>query len=132
MSPVRTSRPRASPRTRRSPARPTSPSTGSACRGSSRRTDVPDSSTSDPTDVTRRTAAELGAALAAGDVSAVEVTRAHLDRIAAVDGNRDDTGRAAGNGVHAFLHVAGEQALADAARVDDARARGERLGPLAG
>jgi aspartyl-tRNA(Asn)/glutamyl-tRNA(Gln) amidotransferase subunit A len=90
---------------------------------------VPDSRT---TDLTRRTAAELGAALAAGEVSAVEVTRAHLDRIAAVDGQRDDSGRASGDGVHAFLYVAGEQALADADRVDAARARGERLGPLAG
>jgi aspartyl-tRNA(Asn)/glutamyl-tRNA(Gln) amidotransferase subunit A len=89
---------------------------------------VPDTSS----DLTRRTAAELGAALATGEVSAVEVTRAHLDRIAAVDGERDDDGRATGDGVHAFLHVAGEQALADAERVDAARARGERLGPLAG
>ena len=84
------------------------------------------------TELTRRTAAELGAALAAREVSAVEVTQAHLDRIAAVDGTRDDDGRAAGDGVHAFLHVAGEQALADAERVDAARARGDRLGPLAG
>ncbi|HYY09441.1 MAG TPA: amidase family protein, partial [Kineosporiaceae bacterium] len=90
---------------------------------------MPDSST---TELTRRTAAELGAALAAREVSAVEVTQAHLDRIAAVDGTRDDDGRAAGDGVHAFLHVAGEQALADAERVDAARARGDRLGPLAG
>ncbi len=83
-------------------------------------------------DLTRRTAAQLGAALAAGEVSSVEVTRAHLDRIAAVDGTRDGDGRAAGDGVHAFLHVAAEEALADAERVDAARARGERLGPLAG
>ena len=37
-------------------------------------------------DLTRRTAAELADALAAKEVSSVEVTRAHLDRIAAVDG----------------------------------------------
>jgi aspartyl-tRNA(Asn)/glutamyl-tRNA(Gln) amidotransferase subunit A len=90
---------------------------------------VPDSNAQD---LTRRSAAELGAALAAREVSAVEVTRAHLDRIAAVDGERDENGRATGDGVHAFLHVAGERALADAERVDAARARGERLGPLAG
>ncbi|MGN6522145.1 MAG: Asp-tRNA(Asn)/Glu-tRNA(Gln) amidotransferase GatCAB subunit A, partial [Actinomycetes bacterium] len=38
------------------------------------------------------TAAELAASIAAGDVSAVEVTQAHLDRISAVDPE-----------VHAFL-----------------------------
>ena len=83
-------------------------------------------------ELVRADAATLAARLAAGEVSAVEVTTAHLDRIAAVDGTRDDSGRATGDGVHAFLHVAGEQALADAERVDAARARGERLGPLAG
>ena len=35
-------------------------------------------------ELTRMTAAELSAALAAGQVSATEVTQAHLDRIAAV------------------------------------------------
>ena len=34
--------------------------------------------------------------------------------------------------LHAFLHVAAEEALAAAAEVDAARTRGERLGPLAG
>ncbi|GAB6897580.1 Asp-tRNA(Asn)/Glu-tRNA(Gln) amidotransferase subunit GatA [Kineosporia succinea] len=69
----------------------------------------------------RRTAADLSQLLSSGEVSSVEVTQAHLDRIAEVDG-----------GVHAFLHVAGEKALADAAAVDAARAAGEELGPLAG
>jgi aspartyl-tRNA(Asn)/glutamyl-tRNA(Gln) amidotransferase subunit A len=88
----------------------------------------------DPTrhTLTRRTAAELADLLAAREVSAVEVTRAHLDRIAEVDGARDETGRAVGRGVHAFLHVAAEQALADARAVDDARAAGEQLPVLAG
>ena len=76
-------------------------------------------------DLTRRTAADLAGLLAQGEVSAVEVTRAHLDRIAAVDGSAE-------SGVHAFLHVAGEQALADAAAVDAARAAGESLPELAG
>jgi len=67
------------------------------------------------------TAADLGRAIGAGDLSAVDVTRAHLDRIAAVDER-----------VHAFLHVDNEGALAAAARVDAARAAGEPLGPLAG
>ncbi|GGG06249.1 glutamyl-tRNA(Gln) amidotransferase subunit A [Rhodococcoides trifolii] len=65
-------------------------------------------------DLTRNTAAELAAQIQAGDVSAAEVTQAHLDRIAEVDG-----------GLHAFLHVAGDEALAAAAVVDAARAAGE-------
>ncbi|NEE02851.1 Asp-tRNA(Asn)/Glu-tRNA(Gln) amidotransferase subunit GatA [Phytoactinopolyspora halotolerans] len=72
----------------------------------------------------KRTAAELAEAVAAGEVSAVEVTGAHLDRIAAVDD--------AETGVHAFLHVNREQALAAAGEVDAKRAAGEQLGPLAG
>ena len=72
-------------------------------------------------DLTRMTAAALGRSMAAGEVSAVEVTTAHLDRISAVDER-----------VHAFLHVDAEGALAAARDVDAARARGEQLGPLAG
>jgi aspartyl-tRNA(Asn)/glutamyl-tRNA(Gln) amidotransferase subunit A len=66
------------------------------------------------------TAAELATRLEAREVSAVEVTRAHLDRIAAVDGS-----------VHAFLHV-NDEALKTAAAVDAKRAAGEALGALAG
>jgi aspartyl-tRNA(Asn)/glutamyl-tRNA(Gln) amidotransferase subunit A len=72
-------------------------------------------------DLTRMTAAELSGELAAKTVSATEVTQAHLDRIAAADDHVD-----------AFLHVATEQALAAARAVDDRRAAGEELGPLAG
>ncbi|PZF79874.1 Asp-tRNA(Asn)/Glu-tRNA(Gln) amidotransferase subunit GatA [Jiangella anatolica] len=75
--------------------------------------------------LTRRTAAELATAVKAGDVSAVEVTQAHLDRIAEVDGSAEA-------GVHAFLHVDTDGALAAAAAVDARRAAGEELGPLAG
>ena len=73
------------------------------------------------TDLTRLGAAELAAAVASGETSAAEVTRAHLDRIAAVDDR-----------VHAFLHVDTDGALAAADAVDRARAAGEPLGPLAG
>jgi aspartyl-tRNA(Asn)/glutamyl-tRNA(Gln) amidotransferase subunit A len=74
------------------------------------------------TDLTRRTAAETAAAIAAKEVSAVEVAQAHLDRIGAVD-----------EAVHAFLHVDTEGALAQARRVDAAIASGERVsGTLAG
>src|SRR5580692_11541639 len=66
-------------------------------------------------------AAELAAAVSAGEVAAAEVTRAHLDRIAAVDDR-----------VKAFLHVNPEDALAQAREVDRRRAAGEPLGALAG
>jgi aspartyl-tRNA(Asn)/glutamyl-tRNA(Gln) amidotransferase subunit A len=72
-------------------------------------------------DVTRLSAAALAERLSAGDVSSVEATQAHLDRIAAVDGV-----------VHAFLQVDAEGALATAADVDARRAAGEELHPLAG
>ena len=71
-------------------------------------------------DLTRMSAAALSEKLRSGEVSSVEVTQAHLDRIAAVDGD-----------VHAFLHVS--SAAIDTARsVDAKRAAGEQLGPLAG
>jgi aspartyl-tRNA(Asn)/glutamyl-tRNA(Gln) amidotransferase subunit A len=80
-----------------------------------------------------KTAAELGALLTSGAVSATEVATAHLDRIADVDGARDADGVAiSADQVNAFLHVARDQALADAAAIDQARARGEQLPPLAG
>ena len=69
----------------------------------------------------KKTAAELAAAMAAGEVSAAEVTQAHLDRIGAVDGE-----------VKAFLHVSADDALAQARAVDRKRAAGEPLGALAG
>jgi aspartyl-tRNA(Asn)/glutamyl-tRNA(Gln) amidotransferase subunit A len=83
-------------------------------------------------DLTRRTAAGLSDALARREVSSVEVTRAYLERITAVDGDRDAAGVATGPGIHAFLHVSAEPALAEAAAVDAARAAGEELHPLAG
>jgi aspartyl-tRNA(Asn)/glutamyl-tRNA(Gln) amidotransferase subunit A len=73
------------------------------------------------TDLTRMAAAELAAAMAGGETSATEVVQAHLDRIAAVDG-----------AVHAFLHVDVDGAVAAARAVDQRRAAGEQLGPLAG
>ena len=72
-------------------------------------------------DLTRLTAAETAERIASGDVTAVEVAEAHLARIDAVDEK-----------VHAFLHIDREGALAKAREVDEKRARGERLGPLAG
>jgi aspartyl-tRNA(Asn)/glutamyl-tRNA(Gln) amidotransferase subunit A len=68
-------------------------------------------------DLTRLSALELSKLISAKEVSAVEVTTAHLARIDAVDER-----------VHAFLHVDREGALAAAKKVDD----GEITGPLAG
>ncbi|HEY0814512.1 MAG TPA: Asp-tRNA(Asn)/Glu-tRNA(Gln) amidotransferase subunit GatA [Pseudonocardia sp.] len=73
-------------------------------------------------ELTRLTAAELAQKIHTREVSAVEVCHAHLDRIAAVDGQ-----------VHAFLHVAREAALESAALVDDSLAVGTPpASPLAG
>ncbi|MDN5759203.1 MAG: Asp-tRNA(Asn)/Glu-tRNA(Gln) amidotransferase subunit GatA [Tomitella sp.] len=67
------------------------------------------------TDLTRLGAAELAEKIHTREVSSAEVTRAHLDRIADVDGT-----------VGAFLHVAGEQALAVAEDVDGRIGGGEQ------
>jgi aspartyl-tRNA(Asn)/glutamyl-tRNA(Gln) amidotransferase subunit A len=72
-------------------------------------------------DLTRASAASLADALASKQISSVEVTQAHLDRIAAVDEQ-----------VHSYLHVDAEGALAAARAIDERRAAGERLGALAG
>src|SRR3954469_2185387 len=69
----------------------------------------------------KKTAAELAALIASGEVSAAEVARDHLDRITAVDGE-----------VKAFLHVDEDNVLEQARAIDAKRAAGERLGPLAG
>ena len=68
-----------------------------------------------------KSAAQLSESLVKKEVSAREVTQAHLDQIAKVD-----------KAVHAFLFVDTEGALAQADQVDAARAKGENLGPLAG
>ncbi|PID96991.1 MAG: Asp-tRNA(Asn)/Glu-tRNA(Gln) amidotransferase GatCAB subunit A [Actinomycetales bacterium] len=69
----------------------------------------------------RQSAAAMADALARGEVSAVELTSAHLDRIDAVDG-----------AVHAFVHVDYEGAIAQARAVDERRAAGDDLHVLAG
>jgi aspartyl-tRNA(Asn)/glutamyl-tRNA(Gln) amidotransferase subunit A len=69
----------------------------------------------------KQTASEMGEALSKGEISSVELTKAHLDRIAEVDGQ-----------VKAFLHVDAEGALAQAKDVDARRKSGEKLSPIAG
>jgi aspartyl-tRNA(Asn)/glutamyl-tRNA(Gln) amidotransferase subunit A len=74
------------------------------------------------TDLVRLDAATLAAGIAAGEISSVALTGACLDQIAATDER-----------YHAFLHVAADQALATAARVDASIAAGEKpASPLAG
>ena len=72
-------------------------------------------------DLLQRSAAELVAAVARGDVTATAVTEAFLERIAAAN----DT-------VNAFLAVDHAGALARAADIDARRRAGRPLGPLAG
>jgi aspartyl-tRNA(Asn)/glutamyl-tRNA(Gln) amidotransferase subunit A len=73
------------------------------------------------TDHIRATAEELSRRLAAREVTSVELTQEHLDRIAAVDTE-----------IHAFLHVDADGALETARVVDARRSAGEELHPLAG
>jgi aspartyl-tRNA(Asn)/glutamyl-tRNA(Gln) amidotransferase subunit A len=68
-----------------------------------------------------KSAHEMSAALAAGQTTSVELTKLHLDRIKAVDGQ-----------VHAFLHIDTDGALAQASEVDRKRGAGEALSLLAG
>ncbi|MCI1256676.1 MAG: Asp-tRNA(Asn)/Glu-tRNA(Gln) amidotransferase subunit GatA [Corynebacterium provencense] len=75
----------------------------------------------DDSDLTTWTAAELAEKIRDRQVSSVEVTRAHLDRIRAVDAD-----------VHAFLHVGEDAAVAAAEQVDRDIASGTVASPLAG
>src|SRR5438094_3048141 len=68
-----------------------------------------------------RPATEIVHAIAVGDVSAVEVVGAHLDRIARVNPR-----------VNAFVDVRADAALADARAQDRAAAAGSPRGPLGG
>ncbi|MDK2820760.1 MAG: aspartyl-tRNA(Asn)/glutamyl-tRNA(Gln) amidotransferase subunit [Clostridia bacterium] len=67
------------------------------------------------------TVSELSKLLAKGEVSSVEVTTAIIDRIEAVE-----------NRVQAYVTRTAEKALEQAKAIDEARAKGEELGPLAG
>lgn len=68
-----------------------------------------------------QTIAELSAALEAGETNAVAITRAVIDRTAAVDDR-----------IKAFLSYDAEDALAQAEAADARRAAGRALGPLDG
>src|SRR5690349_21832149 len=73
------------------------------------------------TDICYWTAHEAQAALERGEISSIELTQAHLARIAAL-----------GPALNAFLTVTPEVALAAAAASDARRAQGVPLGPLDG
>ena len=70
---------------------------------------------------TGQTARSIRDGIASGGISAVEVCRASLDRIAAVNPS-----------LNAFNLVDAERALARAEDIDRKRASGGALGPLAG
>lgn len=72
-------------------------------------------------ELTAMTAAALAEKIHSREVSSVEVTQAHLDRIADIDDE-----------LHAFLHVGAEAALAAAKDVDEQIAAGTVASPLAG
>jgi aspartyl-tRNA(Asn)/glutamyl-tRNA(Gln) amidotransferase subunit A len=89
-------------------------------------------------ELTRLSAVDLAARLAAREVSAREVVDAHLERIAAVDGVVADGDvwsavEAPGpDQTHAFLAVTATAARTHADDIDARRAAGEQLGPFAG
>ncbi|MFJ1796339.1 amidase [Kitasatospora griseola] len=66
-------------------------------------------------------AGALAAAVRSGEVSALDVMDAHLDRIAAVNPR-----------INAVTQLFGDRARAEASGIDRRRAAGEELGPLAG
>ena len=76
-------------------------------------------------EVTEVSIAQLRAALASGQTTAVELVQAYLDRIAAYDGADTATALNA-------LVVSNPSALAEAAAADARRASGQTLGPLDG
>ena len=72
-------------------------------------------------EIIKKNASELVELMASGELSSTEITKAHLDRIAEVNGT-----------INSFLHVTSEAALAVAAEVDRRRAAGEHLPVMAG
>ena len=72
-------------------------------------------------DLTFASAGEIAAAIQAGEISSTEITQHYINRIAEKDG-----------AINAVVVRTFEQALTDARAADEARARGESLGPLHG
>jgi aspartyl-tRNA(Asn)/glutamyl-tRNA(Gln) amidotransferase subunit A len=74
-----------------------------------------------PMSLLTQTAGRQLQSLASGEISSVDLTRAYLDRIAAVDGR-----------VGAFLRVTADRALQQAADIDARRSRRQPVGRLGG
>jgi Asp-tRNA(Asn)/Glu-tRNA(Gln) amidotransferase A subunit family amidase len=72
-------------------------------------------------DLCHRSATDLAAAIRAGELSPVDLTRAHLDRIAAI-----------GDRTNAFVTVLVDEAMERAREAERAVENGEELGPLHG
>ena len=72
-------------------------------------------------DLCHKSISELGKLYRSAELSPVEVTKAHLDRI---DSTNDET--------HDYILVAAERALSDAETAERAFATGKDLGPLQG
>ncbi len=72
-------------------------------------------------DLIFKNASDLAKLLQSREVSSVELTQAHIDRIDAV-----------GESVHSFLHTSPESALATAREIDLRRSAGEKMHDLAG
>jgi aspartyl-tRNA(Asn)/glutamyl-tRNA(Gln) amidotransferase subunit A len=72
-------------------------------------------------EIFKLSATDLAVKIKSGELTSVQVTQAHLDRIEATD-----------PAVHAFLHVDEDRALDIAAEADRKIAAGEPTGPLAG
>jgi len=68
-----------------------------------------------------KSAVEMAEALSKGEITSVELTKAHLKQISEVDEQ-----------VHAFLHVDTQGALEQASQVDAKRSAGEKMPALAG
>ena len=75
----------------------------------------------DPASLTSLSASEIARCVASGDISAAEVVDAHIQRIEEIDGQ-----------LNAVVIRRFDEARAAAAAADDARRRGDRLGPLHG
>ena len=73
------------------------------------------------TEIWQMGAADIAKAVRQGAISATEVAKAHLSRIAAVNPV-----------INAIVQFCEPEALATAAQIDMARAQGQELGPLAG
>lgn len=72
-------------------------------------------------DILKLTVTELSGKLASRELSGAEITGAYLDRIAEKEPE-----------IGAYLTVSADEAMDNAKKIDERRAKGEKLSPLAG